>query len=99
MLATYFMVNNESLFLDSKSLCNKALLKQCHKLLNFQYENYWTRDGDITERFIGVYEKWLKDTHDKNNLEIINIIYGNWCGRDKSPDKTLQDIYAARKRY
>lgn len=60
MFAIYFIVNNESLFID---------------------------------------EKWLKDTYNKNNLEIINIIYGNWCGRDESPDKTLQDIFAARKGY
>lgn len=99
VLATYFIVNNESLFLDNKGLSNKALLKQYNKLLNFQYGNYWTRDGDITERFIGIDEKWLKDTHNKNNLETINIIYGNWCGRDESPDKTLQDIFVARKRY
>jgi hypothetical protein len=60
VFAIYFIVNNESLFID---------------------------------------EKWLKDTYNKNNLEIINIIYGNWCGRDGSPDKTLQDIFAARKGY
>ncbi len=87
------------MFLDSKGLSNRTLLKHCHKLLNFQHGNYWTMDGDITERFIRIDEKLLKDNHDKNNLESINIIYGNWCSRDESPDKTLQDIFATRKSY
>jgi len=99
VLATYFIVNNESLSLDSKGLSNKSLIKQCHKLLNYQYGNYWARDEDVKERLVGIDEEWVKDMYEQNNFEIVNIVYGYWCGRKQDTDNTLQDIVVARKRY
>ncbi len=99
VFATYFIVNNESLSLDSQGLSDKSLVKHGNKLLNYKYDNYWTRDTDVKERLIGIDEKWLKDVYEQNNLEIINIVYGYWCGREENVDKALQDIVVARKRY
>lgn len=98
VLATYFIVNNESLLLDNQGLSDKTLVKQGRKLLNYQYNNYWARDTDANERLIGVDEEWLKKIYGQNNYEITNIVYGSWCGRKENADKTLQDIVVARKR-
>lgn len=97
-LATYFIVNNESLLLDNQGLSSKTLAKQGRKLLNYQYDSYWARDTDINERLIGINEEWLKNIYGQNNYEITNIAYGSWCGRAENADKTLQDIVVARKR-
>jgi len=98
-LATYFIVNNESLLLDNQGLSNKTLVKQGRKLLNYRYDNYWARDTDANERLIGVDEEWLKKIYGQNNYEITNIVYGSWCGREENADKTLQDIVVSRKNY
>ena len=99
VLATYFIVNNESLLLDNQGLSNKTLVKQGRKLLNYQYDNYWARDTDVNERLIGIDEEWLKNIYGQNNYEITNIVYGSWCGREENADKTLQDIVVSRKNY
>lgn len=98
VLATYFIVNNESLLLDNQGLSNKTLVKQGRKLLNYRYDNYWARDTDVNERLIGIDEEWLKNIYGQNNYEITNIVYGSWCGREENADKTLQDIVVSRKR-
>lgn len=67
--------------------------------MNYQYDNYWTRDEDEKERLVGLDEEWLKNTYKQKEFEITNIIYGTWCGRKEITDKTLQDIIVARKRY
>src|SRR3989339_304935 len=97
VLATYFIVNNESLLLDNQGLSSKTLVKQGRKLLNYRYDNYWARDTDANERLIGVDEEWLKKIYGQNNYEITNIVYGSWCGREENADKTLQDIVVSRK--
>lgn len=99
VLATYFIVNKESLLLDSQGLSSRTLIKNSQKLLNYQYDNYWTRDEDEKERLVGLDEEWLKNTYKQKEFEITNIIYGTWCGRKEITDKTLQDIIVARKRY
>ncbi len=65
VLATYFIVNSESLALDSQGLSNKSLIKHGHKLLNYQYGSYWTRDEDVRERLIVSSQNYF-DTFSEN---------------------------------
>lgn len=97
VMSTYFIVNKESLLLDSRGLSDKTLVKKGLKVLNYHHNNYWTRDGDVKERLVAIDEEWLKNLYEQNNFEITKFVYGYWCGRDRNTDQNIQDIVIAKK--
>lgn len=96
VLATYFIANPESIAMDSRGLSAASLRGALPKLLNFSFENYWTRDNSFKERLIIVDETWLTKSYHASNLEVTQIVYGTWCGRD-GKNEAGQDIVVARK--
>lgn len=96
VLATYFIANSESIAMDSQGLSAASLRGTAQKLLNFSFENYWTRDNSIRETLVAIDEMWLMKTHQTNNLEVTKVVYGAWCGRD-GKNEAGQDLVVARK--
>ncbi|MBI2617521.1 class I SAM-dependent methyltransferase [Candidatus Gottesmanbacteria bacterium] len=98
VLSTYFIANNQSLKLDRQGLSSKELRMGKKYLLNYEYRNYWSRDKIIKERIIAVKESWLKNVYKKSGLTIEKIVWGYWCGREKTEETVHeQDLVIARK--
>lgn len=87
-LITFFLINNESSILIKKGSSSQNLIFQID-------ENSFAKDNEIPENAIGFKEEFVIKLFKKNNLDIEEIYYGSWCGRNSY--KSYQDIMIAQK--
>ncbi|MDD5135307.1 MAG: methyltransferase domain-containing protein, partial [Phycisphaerae bacterium] len=89
-IITYFILNKESLLLISNNKTNFRFMQYS--------ENIYVMNNKDPEAAIGFTEKYIEQMYYNNNLEIKEIRYGNWCGRDS---KLLgQDlVYAVKQEF
>lgn len=96
VLATYFIANDESIELDKRGLSATSLRGALPRLLNYSFENYWSRDQNAAEPLVIVDEGWLKRAYETRGCEITNVVYETWCGR-YGKNEAGQDMIVARK--
>lgn len=84
---TYYLINEESQAL-SRSLPNSFQF-------NDSGQNYYTQNMLNPETAIAYKEEMIRALHEKYNLSIKEIHYGNWCGRKKAVGG--QDVIIATK--
>ncbi len=97
VLSTYLIATEESIAMDRQGLSEEDLTCGLDYLLNYRFENYWTRDEDIRERIVAVDYEWLVRAYTAAGLEIQRVLWGTWCGRGRDADNTQQDMVIAKK--
>ena len=86
--ATFFILNEKS----KKLMNNYNGLK-----FNYDREGYVLLDKNVREANVAYKENYLKDLITKNKLNIEQIHYGWWCGRNREECLDYQDALVFRK--
>jgi SAM-dependent methyltransferase len=87
MLATFFLLNDESRRLMAEGSTALAFLDPD--------EHVAVADADIPEEAVAYDEAWVRERLGAHGLELGEVRYGSWCGRDEFT--SFQDIVVATR--
>jgi ubiquinone/menaquinone biosynthesis C-methylase UbiE len=91
-ISTYFLFNDEA---RSHIRSGRTHLP-FRRVRRLRKQVYRVLDPDVPEKAVAYEEDWVRALHLRNRLSIVEITYGNWCGRTDLV-QCLQDTIIAMK--
>ena len=101
-IASFFLLNDEAEALiertpdETRAMVGNPTRRFDHELTDASGVSFRTSSPEIPEHRIGLREEDVIAMHRRAGLEVTDIRYGHWCGREMTADRIGQDLVVSR---
>lgn len=101
-IASFFLLNDEAEALiertpdETRAMVGNPTRRFDHELTDSSGVSFRTSSPEIPEHRIGLREEDVIAMHRRAGLEVTDIRYGHWCGREMTADRIGQDLVVSR---